>query len=66
MCFPMMWKILTAQIREKIYNSLISYGIFPEEQKGCRKRTRGTEELLYIDKHILIESKARSKNLAMA
>ena len=30
---PIMWKILTAQIRE-IYYSLISCGIFPEEQKG--------------------------------
>ena len=61
-CLPMMWKILTAQIREKIYNSLIS----PDEQKGCRKRTRGTKWLLYIDQHILNESKTRRKNLAMA
>ena len=33
---PMMWKILTAQIREKIYYSLTSRGLFPDEQKGCR------------------------------
>ena len=32
---PMMWKILTAQIREEIYNSLTSRRLFPEEQKGC-------------------------------
>ncbi len=62
----MMWKISTAQIREQIYNSLISDGIFPDEQKECRKRTKGTEELLYIDPHILKESKTRRKNLAMA
>ena len=62
----MMWKILTAQIREKIYYSLISRGLFPNEQKGCRKGSRGTAELLYIDKHILNESKNRRKNLAMA
>ena len=65
-CLPMMWKILIAQIREKIYDSLISRGIFPEEQKGCHKRTRSTKELLYIDQHILNESKTRRKNLAMA
>ena len=53
-CLPMMWKILTAHIREKIYYPLISRGTFPKEQKGCRKRTRGTGELLYIDKHIAI------------
>ena len=35
-----MWKILTAQIREKIYNSLTSRGLFPDEQKGCRKGSR--------------------------
>ena len=31
-CLPMMWKILTAQIREKIYYSLTSFGLFPEER----------------------------------
>ena len=63
---PMMWKILTAQVREKIYNSLTSRGLFPDEQKGCCKGSRGTAELLYIDQHILNESKTRQKNLAMA
>ena len=62
----MMWKILTAQIREEIYYSLISRGWFPNEQKGCRKGSRGTAELLYIDQHILNESKNRRKSLAMA
>ena len=65
-CLPMMWKILTAQIREEIYHSLTSRGLFPDEQKGCCKGSRGTAELLYIDKHILDESKTRWKNLAMA
>ena len=30
-CLRMMWKILTAQIREKIYYSLTSRGLFPDE-----------------------------------
>ena len=38
--------------------------MFPDEQKGCRKGSRGTAELLYIDQHILNESKTRRKNLA--
>ena len=63
---PMMWKILTAQIREKIYYSLTSRGLFPDEQIGCCKGSRGTAELLYIDQHILNESKTIRKNLAMA
>ena len=61
-----MWKILTAQIKEEIYHSLTSRRLFPDEQKGCRKGSRGTAELLYLDKHILDESKTGGKNLAMA
>ena len=61
-----MWKKLTWQIRENIYYSLISCAIFPDEQKGCHKITRGTEELLYLDQHIRHESKTRQKNLAKA
>ena len=63
-CLPMMWKILTAQIREKIYYLLTSRGCFPDEQKGWCKRSRGTAELLYLDQHILNVSKIRLKNLA--
>ena len=65
-CLPMMWKILTAQIREKICDSLTRRGLFPDKQEGCCKGSRGTAELLYIDQHILNESKTRRKNLAMA
>ena len=65
-CLPMMWKILTAQIREEIYYSLTSRGLFPDEQKGCCKGSRGTAELLHIDQHILNESMIRRKNLAIA
>ena len=65
-CLPMRWKILTAQIREKIYYSLISRGLVPDEQKECRKGSRVTAELLYIDQHILNESKTRRKNLVIA
>ena len=64
-CLPMMLKILTAQIREKIYNSLTSRRLFPEEQKGCRKGSRGTAELLYIDQHILNESKTEKSNYGL-
>ena len=64
-CLPMIWKILTAQIREKIYYSQTSLEFFPDEQKGCCKGSRGTAVLLYIDQHILNGSKTRRKNLAM-
>ena len=37
-----------------------------EEQKGCRKGSRGTNDLLYIDRAVIKEVKSRNKNLAMA
>ena len=62
---PMMWKILTAQIREEIYYSLTSFGLFSEEQKDGTKDPEA-QQLFYIDQYILNESKTRQKNLAMA
>ena len=57
---------INSQIREEIYYSLKSCGLFPEEQKRCRKGSRVTGELLYIDQYILKEIKTRRKNLGMA
>ena len=51
----MMWKILTAQIREEIY-SITNCRLFPKEEKWCRKGSRGTAELLYIDQDLQNES----------
>ena len=62
----MMRKILTAQIREEIYYSLTSHGLFLEERKVYRKGSRSTAELLYLDQQIRNECKTRWKNLAMA
>ena len=39
--------------------------MLPEEQKGCRRKTRGTHDLLYIDRMVLKEVKQRKKVLAM-
>ena len=60
-----MKKILTAKIREYVYNSLISRGLFPKEPKGCLNWTRCTGEHLYIDQHILKDGKTRRQNLTM-
>ena len=59
-----MWKILTVQIWEEIYNSLISRSLFPVEQKGCIKSARRTVEQQYTEQHILNESKPWRKFLA--
>ena len=62
-CLPMTRKILTAQIREEIYNSQICRELFPEEQKGWCKVSRRTAEFPHIDEHILNESKTRQKGI---
>ena len=65
-CLPLMWKLLTGMIAEDMYIHLEEKGVFPEEQKGCRKDSRGTNDLLYIDQQILREVKRRKRNLATA
>ena len=40
--------------------------LLPEEQKGCRKGSRGTNDLLYIGRAVIQEVKSRNKNLEMA
>ena len=47
-------KILTTKIKEEIYYRLMFNRLFTE----CRKGTRGTGNLVYIDRYILKESKA--------
>ena len=48
-CFPLMWKLLTNVITDQIYAHLDQEMLLPEEQKGCRKGSRGTSNLLYIE-----------------
>ena len=53
-------------IADQIYEHLDQEKLLPEEQKGCRKGSRGTNDLLYIDRAVFKEVKSRNKNLAMA
>ena len=65
-CLPLMWKLLTGVIAESMYEYLERNNILPEEQKGCRRKSRGTKDQLLIDKVILQDCKKGHKNLAMA
>ena len=40
--------------------------ILPEEQNGGRKESMGTADLLYIDRMIMKEVKARKRSIAVA
>ena len=65
-CLPSMWKLLTGVIADQIYAHLDQGKLLPEEQEVCRKGSRGTNDLLYIDRAGIKEVKSRNKNLAMA
>ena len=40
-CLPIMWKVLTGIIAEDLYQHLHQSSLLPDEQKGCRKESRG-------------------------
>ena len=61
-----MWKLLSGVIVDQIYGHLDQQKLLPEEQKGYRKRSRGTNNLLYIDRAVVRAVKSRKKNLTMA
>ena len=53
-------------IAEEIYNYLERKKILPEEQKGCKRGSRGTKDQLSIDQTVLKDYKKRHTNLSMA
>ena len=61
-----MWKLLTGVIEDQVYGHLVQQKFLPEEQKRCRKRSRRTNDLLYIDRAVIREVKSRKKNLTIA
>ena len=40
--------------------------LLPKEQKGCGRKSRGTNDLLFIDKMIIREVEMRKGNLSVA
>ena len=63
---PLMWNLLIGIIGEKLYLHLERNELLAKEQKGCRKRSRGTKDQLIIDKAILKNCWRRLTNLFMA
>ena len=63
---PLMWKLLPGVIAEEMCNYLERENVLPEEQKGCKRGSRGTKDQLLIDKTILKDCKKRHTNLSMA
>ena len=65
-CLGLMWKLMAGVVGDQIYAHLDQEKLLPEEQKGCRNGSRGTNDLLYIDRTVIEEVKSRNKNLAVA
>ena len=65
-CLLLMWKLLTGIISEDMYCFMENENLLPEEQKGCRRKSRGMKDQLLIDKTILKDFRKRRTNLAMA
>ena len=59
-------EVIAGVIADQIYAYLDQEKLLPEEQKGCGKGSRGTSDLLYIDRAVIKEVKSRNKNLAVA
>ena len=51
---------------DQIYTYMEERELFPDEQKGCKRKARGTQEQLIIDKTIIKNCKRRHKNLSIA
>ena len=60
-CLLLVWKLVTGAIAEEIYGFLVTNLLLPPGQKGCRRKSRGRNDLLFIDKMILREVKMRKQ-----
>ena len=65
-CLPIMWKLLTGIMGEKLYQHLERNGMLADEQKGCWKRSQGAKDQLLVDKAILKNCRRRMTNVLMA
>ena len=64
-CLPVMWKLFTGVLGEHVYKHLDEAELLVHEQKGCRKKSRGTKDQLTIDKAVMEDSRRRQRDLAM-
>lgn len=62
-CLPTMYKIITSIITQKIDRHNTENKILTEEQKGCRKNSRGCKEQIIIDSVISKQAEHTQRNL---
>ena len=49
----LIWKLHTGIVADEICNHLEENDLLPEEQKGCRRNSRGTKDELLIVKTVM-------------
>lgn len=62
----LVWKLLTGVIVEDVYRIFDTNLLLLQEQKGCRRRSRGTNDLLLTDKMIIGEVRMKKQDLSVA
>lgn len=65
-CLPTTWKLFSSIVAEEVYRHLEEHCLWPVEQKGCKKLSRGTKDQLLIDKMILRDCRERKVGLHTA
>ena len=65
-CLLLIWKLLVGIISEDMYCFMEDEKLLPEEEKGCRRKRRGTKGQLLIDKAILKDCMKSRTNIAIA
>lgn len=65
-CLPTLYKLLTSIIADKIYRHMEKNKLLAEEQKGCRKESRGCKEQLIIDSVVTQEALVNKRELHTA
>ena len=61
--YSTLYKIFTSMIVNRILAHCEQNNIIAEEQKGCKRNTKGCKEQLIIDNVVLEQARQRSRNL---
>ena len=52
-CLPLLWRLMTEMLAEKMYSHLERDNVLPSEQKECRERSPETKDQLLTGKTVL-------------
>ena len=63
LCFNLLWKLLTGIFADYVYGHLSKNQLLPDQQKVCRKGSRGAKDHLSLDKAIVRNCKWRKTKL---